>query len=83
MQDRNRVTGAGVTSGLDLGLSMVAKLRDRYYAECTQLVSEYAPEPPFNAGSLHTAPADVKASAIELMSTFTVKAHRLAYAKHH
>ncbi len=32
----NRITGAGVTAGLDLGLTMVAELRDRIYAECCQ-----------------------------------------------
>ncbi len=31
---------------------MVAELRDRTYAECCQLMSEYDPDPPFNAGSM-------------------------------
>ena len=53
--DRNRVTGAGVTSGLDMSLALVAKLRDQAYAEGLQLVAEYAPEPPFNSGTPHTA----------------------------
>jgi hypothetical protein len=60
VQDRNRITGAGVTSGLDFGLTMVSNLRDPFYAECTQLLAEYEPHPPFNSGSIHTAPAKVR-----------------------
>lgn len=43
VRDRNRITGAGVTAGLDFGLTLVAELRDQTYAECTQLMSEYDP----------------------------------------
>lgn len=53
--DRNRITGAGVTAGLDFGLSLVGKLRDQAYAEGVQLLAEYAPEPPYNAGTPQTA----------------------------
>lgn len=48
--DRNHMTG-GVTVGLDLGLAVVAKLRDPTYAEVMQLYVEYNPQPPFNSGS--------------------------------
>ena len=54
--DRNRITGAGVTAGVDMGLLIVEKLRDRLYAQCTQLVAEYAPQPHLNAGTPETAP---------------------------
>jgi cyclohexyl-isocyanide hydratase len=56
VEDRNRVTGAGVTSGIDFGLRLVEKLRGRDLAETTQLLMEYAPEPPFDAGEPTTAP---------------------------
>ena len=82
VRDRNRITGAGVTAGLDFGLAMVAELRDQTYAECTQLMSEYDPEPPFNAGSMKTAPAGVKAAMIELVADFSKKAAALAKASH-
>lgn len=49
--DRNRVTGAGVTAGIDFGLTLVAKFRDPDYAKAVQLLAEYHPEPPFNAGT--------------------------------
>ena len=79
VRDRNRITGAGVTAGLDFGLTMVAELRGKIYAECTQLMSEYDPHPPFNAGSMQTAPADVKKAMIELASDFSRKAKALSH----
>ena len=78
VHDRNRITGAGVTAGLDMGLTMVAILRDKLYAECTQLVSEYDPQPPFHAGSLKTAPPDVREAMVNLLDGFTKKADALA-----
>lgn len=54
--DRNRITGGGVTAGLDFGLTIVAALRSRAYAEAVQLYVEYDPAPPFSAGSPNTAP---------------------------
>ncbi len=78
VRDRNRITGAGVTAGLDFGLTMVAELRDRIYAECCQLMSEYDPDPPFNAGSMKTAPAEVKAPMVQLLAEFVKKSEALA-----
>ncbi len=78
VHDRNRITGAGVTAGLDMGLTMVALLRDKLYAECTQLVSEYDPNPPFHSGSLKTAPPDVREAMVNLLEDFTKKASALA-----
>jgi len=57
--DRNRMTGGGVTAGLDFGLAIIAKLRNQTYAEAVQLYLEYNPQPPFNAGSVATAPKEV------------------------
>jgi len=59
VRDRNRMTAAGVTSGIDMALTLVAELRDDTYAQGIQLLAEYAPEPPFNAGTPETAPAEV------------------------
>ncbi|MDP3174058.1 MAG: DJ-1/PfpI family protein, partial [Phenylobacterium sp.] len=53
--DRNRITGAGVTAGIDFGLQIVAMLRGEPYARMLQLVFEYDPHPPFNSGSPTTA----------------------------
>ena len=58
--DGRVVTGAGVSAGLDLGLAIVARLRDKAYAQSVQLLAEYAPQPPLNAGTPKTAPATVR-----------------------
>lgn len=59
--DRNRMTGGGVTAGIDLGLTIIAELADRQAAETIQLRMEYNPAPPFDAGAPETAPAEVLA----------------------
>jgi len=60
--DRNRVTGGGVTAGIDFGLTLAAILADKATAEAIQLGIEYNPAPPFDAGSPDTAPTDVLAA---------------------
>lgn len=60
--DRNRVTGGGVTAGIDFALTLVSILTDKAAAETIQLRLEYNPAPPFNAGSPDTAPAEVLAA---------------------
>lgn len=57
--DRNRVTGAGVTSGLDFGLTLLSLLYGEQMAKMAQLMMEYSPNPPFNAGTLETAEPEV------------------------
>jgi cyclohexyl-isocyanide hydratase len=59
--DRNRVTGGGVTAGIDFALTLVSLLVDRQTAEAIQLRLEYNPAPPFNAGSPDTAPPEILA----------------------
>lgn len=63
--DRNRITGGGITAGIDLGLTVVSELIDRPAAEAVQLRMEYNPAPPFNAGSPDTAPPEVLAMMLE------------------
>ena len=70
-----------MTAGLDFGLTMVAELRDRTYAECCQLMSEYDPDPPFNAGSMKTAPPEVRTPMVEMLTGFVKKSEALAAAK--
>ena len=60
--DRNRVTGGGVTAGIDFALMLVSMLVDVAAAEAIQLRLEYNPAPPFNAGAPDTAPAEVLAA---------------------
>jgi cyclohexyl-isocyanide hydratase len=61
--DRNRVTGGGVTAGIDFGLKLAALLRGDRVAEQIQLQMEYDPQPPFAAGSPATAPPEIVTEA--------------------
>jgi cyclohexyl-isocyanide hydratase len=70
VKDRNRVTGGGVTAGLDFGLAMVAIMRDRFYAQTVQLLLEYDPKPPFHAGSPLSAPDSVVAQVRDILASF-------------
>ena len=63
--DRNRVTGAGVTSGIDFAFALLSLLYDEKTAKVTQLMMEYAPKPPFNAGTPETAGAEVMTALME------------------
>lgn len=49
--DRNRVTGGGVTAGIDFALALTAAVRGEEHARLVQLALEYDPEPPFDSGS--------------------------------
>lgn len=49
--DRNRITGGGVTAGIDFALTLTALLRGEEHARLVQLALEYDPQPPFDAGS--------------------------------
>jgi cyclohexyl-isocyanide hydratase len=59
--DRNRITGGGVTAGIDFALTLVSLMVDRQTAETIQLRLEYNPAPPFNSGSPDTAPPEILA----------------------
>ncbi|MEI9852725.1 MAG: DJ-1/PfpI family protein [Sphingomonas sp.] len=49
--DRNRVTGGGVTAGIDFALALTAAIRGEEHARFVQLALEYDPAPPFDGGS--------------------------------
>ena len=57
--DRNRVTGGGVTAGIDFALTIIAEVVNEQTAHAMQLIFEYRPEPPFNSGSPESAPPPV------------------------
>lgn len=62
--DRNRISGGGVTAGIDFGLSLLAALRGDETAQVMQLLMEYDPAPPFNCGSPASA-----GSALTVLAT--------------
>ncbi|KVL33548.1 dimethylglycine dehydrogenase [Burkholderia territorii] len=59
VRDGNLITGGGVTAGIDFALTIAAELAGDEEAQSIQLALEYAPAPPFDAGSPDTAPASV------------------------
>jgi cyclohexyl-isocyanide hydratase len=51
VEDRNRVTGGGVTAGIDFALKVAARMAGEATARRIQLLIEYDPKPPFDSGS--------------------------------
>lgn len=51
VEDGNVITGSAVTAGIDFGLTLAARLRGEEAAKFIQLLIEYDPQPPFDAGS--------------------------------
>nr|WP_321508755.1 DJ-1/PfpI family protein [uncultured Celeribacter sp.] len=62
VRDRNRITGAGVTSGIDFALTIAAELLGDKAARRIQLQIEYDPQPPFTGGSPQTADPEMVSS---------------------
>jgi cyclohexyl-isocyanide hydratase len=59
VRDGNIVTGGGVTAGIDFALTLAAELADPTVAQSIQLELEYAPAPPFDAGTPNRATEEV------------------------
>ena len=57
--DRNRITGGGVTAGIDFALTIAAEVAGPATAKSIQLLIEYNPAPPFACGHPSTADAEV------------------------
>lgn len=63
------ITAAGVSSGIDMAIRLVALLEDDLAAQATQVFIEYDPEPPFDAGHPGKVGADVMARVAEYRDT--------------
>ena len=63
--ERRIITAAGVSSGIDMALRLVELLFDRTAAEACQLMIEYDPQPPFDAGATWKVGDDVMTRVIE------------------
>ncbi|UZK68417.1 DJ-1/PfpI family protein [Sphingomonas sp. S1-29] len=59
--DGNRVTGGGVTAGIDFALALMAAIRGEDHARFVQLSLEYDPAPPFDSGSPERASSETVA----------------------
>lgn len=53
------ITAAGVSAGIDMGLTLLARMYGAQLAEGVQLAIEYDPQPPFDTGSPSKAPAEI------------------------
>ncbi len=69
--DRNRLTGGGVTAGIDFALTLTARLHDDKYAKTVQLMMEYDPQPPFQSGS----PAVADPEAVKMLQAMAKPFH--------
>ena len=67
VMDRNRVSGGGVTAGIDFGLELLAQLRDETTAKTTQLILEYDPQPRFDTGTPERAGVEITRAAQHLL----------------
>lgn len=66
--DRNRMTGGGVTAGIDFGLVVAKALCGDDIAKINQLLMEYDPAPPFNVGSPEKAGPELVEKAMQYMA---------------
>jgi cyclohexyl-isocyanide hydratase len=76
--DRNRITGGGVTAGIDFGLVVAAEVFGPATAQEIQLFIEYDPAPPFSSGSPGVAPADVVARVTASRQRIQAERRRIA-----
>ena len=60
------ITAAGVSAGIDMALLLVARLTDEITAQAMQLIVEYDPQPPFDAGAVAKVGPDVLARVLEI-----------------
>jgi cyclohexyl-isocyanide hydratase len=78
--DRNRITGGGVTAGIDFALAVVARIAGEAVARAIQLQLEYDPAPPFRSGSPATASPETIA-AVRSRGEKMMQARREATAR--
>src|SRR5437588_85179 len=65
LDDRNRITGGGVTAGIDFALRLAAELAGEPVAKQIQLGIEYNPDPPFRSGHPDVADPEIVAAVRE------------------
>ena len=65
--DRNRLTGAGITSGVDFGIKVAGQWAGEGMGRVIELVMEYAPQPPYGTGRPDLADAQTLKVAREAM----------------
>ena len=66
VQEGKIITAAGISSGIDMALRLAELLSDATTAKALQLMIEYDPQPPYDAGALHKVDANVLSRVQEL-----------------
>lgn len=69
--DGDVITCAGVSAGIDMALTLAARLWGEPTAKTIQLALEYDPQPPFDCGSPDKAPAEIVSTVRNLLRTGT------------
>ncbi|MGW9597716.1 DJ-1/PfpI family protein [Streptomyces chartreusis] len=57
--DDKYLTAAGVSAGIDMGLTLAGAIAGDKHAQAVQLMIQYDPQPPYDAGSPHNAPVEL------------------------
>ncbi|EPX64383.1 putative ThiJ/PfpI family protein [Cystobacter fuscus DSM 2262] len=78
--DRNRISGGGVTAGIDFGLVLLAQLLGEDAAKSTQLMLEYDPQPPFDSGTPKTAEPRIVKQVLDFLEPLNQQMLRGAQA---
>ncbi len=68
VMDDNRISGGGVTAGIDFGLIIAKELRGEEAAKLVQLLIEYDPSPPFDSGSPEKAEPQLVQKALSFLT---------------
>ncbi|MBX7270056.1 DJ-1/PfpI family protein [Micromonospora sp. Llam7] len=66
--DGHYATAAGVSAGIDMALTLAGLIAGDDVAQTVQLIVEYAPEPPYDAGSVDSAPPEVVDRAMAILT---------------
>jgi len=66
--DGHYATAAGVSAGIDMAFTLAGLIAGEDVAQVLQLILEYAPEPPYDAGSLDSAPAAIVGLATNMLT---------------
>ncbi len=78
VEDRNRITAGGVTAGIDFGLYLAGRLYGDAYAKRIQLLLEYDPQPPYQAGSPEGAGAELTGQVLQSRAALIEQARAAA-----
>ncbi len=80
MRDGSLMTGGGVTAGIDFALALIGELAGEEVAAAIELNLEYAPAPPFGAGTPETAKPAAVETARKRMAAIVYERRALAEA---